>query len=88
MYNIDEYLIRSGDLYGGVEFLYKFPNNYTCHLAQNDGTKNYWSLVTYYSEERKYVNKEIYQYKTIEEAYQTIFKIYERSEYGEAHKSL
>jgi hypothetical protein len=53
---MDRYLIRSGDSYGGVEFYYEFPNNYSVLLVQHDGTKNYhlghWTMITYFNENK------------------------------------
>jgi hypothetical protein len=52
--NYDKYLVRSGDLFGGVEFVYEFPNNYSVVLIQHDGTKNYklnhWTMITYFND--------------------------------------
>lgn len=52
--SLEKYLIRAGDLYGGVEFYYEFPNNYSVLLIQHDGTKNYklkhWTMITYFND--------------------------------------
>lgn len=52
--SLEQYLIRARDLYGGVEFYYEFPNNYSVLVIQHDGTKNYklkhWTMITYFND--------------------------------------
>lgn len=75
---IDKYLIRSGDLYGGVEFYYEFPNNYSVLLIQHDGTKNYklnhWTMITYYND-RKISIKEDLQSQELNSAIKKVLQM-------------
>ena len=75
---VDKYLIRSGDLYGGVEFYYEFPNNYSVLLIQHDGTKNYklkhWTMITYFNDV-KISKKEDLKSQEIREAVKKVLEM-------------